>query len=143
MSESVKGLDSLLKKLDKLGGDVEKVLLKSMQNNIKMVQAEAKLLCPVDTGELRNSIQSKAEKTVTGVKGTVFTNKEYAPYIEFGTGQVGKATNTNTEVDVSYKEDWGGIPSQPFMYPALRNNKAKVLKAIKEDVKAEIRRIAR
>lgn len=47
-------------------------------------QAEgyAKLLCPVDTGNLRNSITHRQEGNDTEVIGT---NVEYAPYVELGT----------------------------------------------------------
>ena len=43
--------------------------------------AEAKGVCPVDTGNLRSSIHIE-----TGdCEATVGTNVEYAPYVEFGT----------------------------------------------------------
>ncbi len=52
------------------------------------LQAEgyAKMLCPVDTGNLRNSITH----TVDGVgqKAYIGTNVEYAPYVEFGTSRM-------------------------------------------------------
>ncbi len=46
MSNSIIGLDSLLKKLDKLGGNVEEVLYKSMQQQGELVKGDAKELCP-------------------------------------------------------------------------------------------------
>lgn len=42
----------------------------------------AKLLCPVDTGRLRNSITHRQEDENTEVIGT---NVKYAPYVELGT----------------------------------------------------------
>lgn len=47
------------------------------------LQAEgyAKLVCPVDTGRLRNSISHAVE----GNTAYIGTNVEYAPYVEFGT----------------------------------------------------------
>lgn len=47
-----------------------------------IVEAEAKLKCPVDTGELRQSITHN----VYDDYAEVGTNYEYAPYVEFGTG---------------------------------------------------------
>ena len=55
-------------------------------------------LCPVDTGNLRNSITWATEKASGGGEsevlanpeaGTVYigSNVEYAPYVEFGTGK--------------------------------------------------------
>jgi len=47
------------------------------------LQAEgyAKANCPVDTGNLRNSISH----AVSGDAAYIGTNVEYAPYVEFGT----------------------------------------------------------
>jgi len=59
---------------DKLGKIVEAAALQ--------VEAEAKRICPVDTGRLRNSIATAKDKKTTAIVGT---NVEYAPYVEFGT----------------------------------------------------------
>lgn len=74
----VQGLDSLLKKLSKLGGDVEEVMFKSMQKQSEIVKGEAKLLCPVDSGDLRQSIYSKVKRTDGKVIGVIYTNSDHA-----------------------------------------------------------------
>ena len=76
---SIEGIDRLLSKLNKLGVNSEKVLEKSIKKNIKFVQGEAKNLCPVDSGQLRNSIKSKTEVNENGIVAAVTTNCEYAP----------------------------------------------------------------
>lgn len=45
-------------------------------------ESYAKMLCPVDTGNLRNSITHEQENETTEVIGT---SVEYAPYVELGT----------------------------------------------------------
>lgn len=155
MSESVVGLDKLLKKLNKLGGNVEETLYKSIQQQGEFIKGEAKLLCPVDTGDLRQSINKKITKAEGKIVGIIYTNSQYAGYVEFGTGKVGERTNTNTNVSVSYKQDkwlanipdvgirWvEGQPAQPYLYPALKNNKTKVLENIKENVRKAIREVS-
>ena len=47
-----------------------------------MVEAQAKVNCPVDDGQLRQSIGSE----VKGNIGAIGTNVEYAPYVHQGTG---------------------------------------------------------
>lgn len=156
MGKSVVGLDSLLKKLNKLGGNVEEVLYKSMQKQGKLVKGDAKELCPVDTGDLSQSIKRQTKRYKGKIASKIYTNSEYAAYVEFGTGKVGERTNTNTKVNVSYKQDkWRvnipdvgvrwieGQPAQPYLYPALKNNEEKILKNIKEDVKQAIREVAK
>lgn len=45
----------------------------------------AKALCPVDTGNLRNSITHQVSLAEDGVY--IGTNVEYAPYVELGTSK--------------------------------------------------------
>lgn len=47
-----------------------------------LVEASAKINCPVDTGLLRSSITHN----VYADYAEVGTNYDYAPYVEFGTG---------------------------------------------------------
>lgn len=47
-----------------------------------MAETYAKLLCPVDTGRLRNSITHQMQGNTAVIIGT---NVEYAPYVELGT----------------------------------------------------------
>ena len=88
------------------------------------------MLCPVDTGALRNSIRSVVKEEGTGIVAEVVTNLEYAPYVEFGTGIKGENSPSPPKANVGqgYRSDWVGQVAQPFLYPALANNKDKVLK---------------
>lgn len=155
-TNNIKGLDKLTKKLHALGGNVEETLFKSMQRQCELVKAEAKILCPVDTGDLRQSISRKTKRAKGKVIGIVYTNSKYAAYVEFGTGQKGQRTNTNTDVALSYKQDkwrvnipgvgvrWtDGQPAQPYLYPALKNNNARILENIRNDLKKAIQEVAR
>lgn len=45
----------------------------------------AKILCPVDTGRLRSSLQMKITQSAGEVSGAVFTNVNYAKYVHGGT----------------------------------------------------------
>lgn len=76
-------LDAKLKKLENL--DIEQALNKACL----VVENEAKEQCPVDKGQLRNSITHEIDNN----DGYVGTNLEYAPYVEFGTGLFSKEGN--------------------------------------------------
>lgn len=141
MASSIEGVDSLHQRLDNLDAifrsrDIER----AVQRGCMTVQAEAKLLCPVDSGELRNSIMTKVETSNNSVIGKVYTNKEYASYVEFGTGSRGEASYDG-EVDVTYNTEWAGQPAQPYLYPALKNNEDEVIRNIQRDIAKEIRRV--
>lgn len=74
---------------------------------IKLVQSEAKELCPVNYGELRDSIYADVEEgSREYVRGICYTNKEYAPYVEFGTGPKGQASHEgiSPEIAVAYTQ---------------------------------------
>ena len=154
MGKSIVGLESLLRKLNKLGGNIDEVLTQSIGQQTKLVQGDAKDLCPVDLGDLRNSIKGNVKKYKGRIVGVVSTNSDHAAYVEFGTGKVGERTNKNTKVSVSYKQDkwlvnipdvgprWiEGQPAQPYLYPALKNNEERIIENIKEDVRKAIREV--
>ena len=97
---------------------VDKVKLAS-----EFVEGQAKLLCTaVDTGNLRASINHKVRTKGNEVIGKVGTNVEYAPYIEFGTGE--KAENGQG------RKDWKGMKPQPFLRPAIDTNKNSIKKIL-------------
>ena len=74
--------------LTRISSKLEKALSQLVKKTAFSIEARAKQLAPVDTGLLRNSLQTKVE----GLKATVGTNVEYGPYQEFGTRhQKGKA----------------------------------------------------
>jgi len=153
---SINGVDSLMKKLNALGGNANKVLETSIAKQTKLVQGEAKDLCSVDSGDLQQRIYTDVKSQQSKVIGKVFTNVEYAAYVEFGTGKKGEESGGDKYPGpLSYKQDkwlvnipdvgprWiEGQPAQPFMYPALKNNEELVKKNIASDLEKKIREVA-
>ncbi len=74
---SLEGLDELLANLSGLGGNVKESCKKGIERGAKKIQKNAKLLVPVDTGHLRNSIKTKSEVTQDGAEAQVFVGVEY------------------------------------------------------------------
>ena len=109
---TIKGLNSLMRKLDALGGNSHKALKTGIRKGTMLVQGDAKELVPVgDSGLLRNSIQSKVEEKNGNITGKVSTNIEYGAYVEFGKGQRGEASPSppKSPEDLSYRQDWAGM----------------------------------
>ncbi len=127
MRVEVLGVDALMSKLSAV--DVQEALNESCL----LVENTAKENCPVDSGQLRNSITSN----VSGETGEVGTNVEYAPYVEYGTG----VYNPGRLTPWSYQDASGewhtttGQKPQPFLVPALDSNRDKILNIFKEKVK--------
>lgn len=88
----INGLNSLLKKLDSLGGDIEETLFNSLNEAGKFVQREAKNECKVDIGDLKKSINCTTVQENNKISSVVSTNMPQAIYTEFGTGPKGEYT---------------------------------------------------
>lgn len=95
--------------LDKLSG----VNLETgVKEAISHVQGAAKKLCRVNHGELRESIHVDMEYEGVVCRGVCYTNKSYAPYVEFGTGPNGQASHdgVSPDVPVAYNQKGWMIP---------------------------------
>jgi HK97 gp10 family phage protein len=71
------------------------------------IEAQAKVLAPVDTGFMRNSIGTEMVSQLTAV---ISVGAEYGAYVEFGTTR---------------------MRAQPFLGPAVERNRAAFEAAIK------------
>jgi HK97 gp10 family phage protein len=99
----------------------------------KFVEDSAKLLVAVDTGNLRGSITHKVDEQELSCR--IGTNVEYAPYLEFGTGEFAENGQGRkggwffTDADGKTHFTLGNKP-QPFLRPALLENKAAIKKML-------------
>lgn len=132
MNVEVKGVDELIVKLQNMAD--ESKIQQQLGLACALVERSAKKKAPKDTGALRRSITSK----VDGLTGIVFTPLEYAPYVEFGTGLFAENGNGRKDVPWNYQDDKGewhstrGQKPQPFMRPALNENRTEIIRIIKE-----------
>lgn len=134
---AVIGLQGLINKLNKLD-DV--AVDNALKKACLMVEAEAKKECPVDDGQLRQSITHE----IDGLTGAVGTNVEYAPYVHQGTGIY--AVNGDGRKDRwSYKDAEGkwhttiGQKPQPFLETALDNEREDIIKEFQKEIRRALR----
>lgn len=129
MEVKITGLTELTQKLDSLL-DIND----GMKKCCALVERSAKEKVPVQTGELRRSITSKVENNGLEYTGTIYTPLEYAPYIEYGTGLFAEKGGRPTPW--CYQDDKGewhttsGQPPQPYMRPALNENRTAILEIL-------------
>lgn len=137
---SVEGLSAVEQALSSLGEDMIPNAAEGMEQGLARVVREAKKLCPVDTGELRGSIRAEVNKDASAVTGTVGSSKEYAVYVEMGTGDKGRESGGNgSPVKASYRTKWGGMRARPYLWPAWKANREKVLASIRRAVLKGVR----
>lgn len=136
MAIEFKGLDNLLDALDKIANPTG--IEQALSDACFLVEGEAKKLAPKVDGNLRRSITSKVE----GLTGIVFTPLEYAPYVEYGTGLFSiHPSGGRKNVPWVYKDEktgefiaTKGQHPQPYMYPALNDNREEILRIIREGI---------
>ena len=134
MSIKFEGLDEVLEAIEVFD---EAELKRALGKACAIVERSAKQKAPKGTGELRRSIASKVEGNGTDIVGIVYTPLEYAPYVEYGTGLFAEEGGRQ-DVPWSYKDDEGnwhttsGQHPQPFMRPALNENRAEILRLLAE-----------
>ncbi|MGC6569700.1 HK97-gp10 family putative phage morphogenesis protein [Streptococcus sp. VTCC 12886] len=120
--------------------ELERAAIRGLIKVAMLVESQAVLLVPVNTGALRNSIGYKVNESE--LAAYIGTNCEYAIYVEFGTGEFAENGNgrkggwvyktPNGEVRFTY-----GMPSQPYLRPAFRQNQ-KAIRDILADCLREL-----
>lgn len=95
MPKGIEGLDKLMKKYGELAEqETGNSMKKAVGAAVKLVQAEAKMYCPVSTGELRSGIRTVVDTQADKTVGTVYNNVKYGIYVEFGTGPRGAESHS-------------------------------------------------
>jgi HK97 gp10 family phage protein len=158
----IKGIDSLVKKLNTLPNQVQREAGVSMQNNAWAIEKNAKINVKYDTGRLRASIHTSNPSYLTY---TVSSNVKHAPYIEFGTkskvsipsglesyasqfrGGGGSFTDLVESIEgwtrrkgiaqefaypIALKIAREGISASPFLFPAYEAQKKKIMQDLKK-----------
>lgn len=135
MSITVQGAERIIKRLENMKDTGE--IAQDMGKACALVEAAAKRKAPKDTGDLRRSITSKVEASDDEVRGIVYTPLEYAPYVEYGTGLFAESGGRK-DVPWFYVDDEGnwhitsGMHPQPYMRPALNENREQIIRILKE-----------
>jgi HK97 gp10 family phage protein len=122
MAIEIKGLDSLMAKLNAMGGDVLDALDKAVRETTLVAQGDARANAPVDTGALKVSISTEFDRNAESSTGTAYTNIEYGLYQEMGTVN---------------------MAAHPYMMPALNANKSTFEQLARKELETAIRKAAK
>lgn len=131
MKIELEGLEDVLGRIEKITNP--EAVNQALGQACALVERSAKQKAPKGTGELRQSITSKVEN----FQGIVYTPLEYAPYVEYGTG-IYAEEGGRQDVPWRYKDDEGnwhttsGMHPQPYMRPALDENREQIIRLLKE-----------
>ncbi|KEI10525.1 hypothetical protein Z957_01975 [Clostridium sp. K25] len=112
---------------------IKRAELRWLQAAALVIQSQAKALAPVDTSNLKTSINHNI--VVDKLEAYIGTNADYAIYVEFGTGEF-------AENGQGRKGGWGyvdssgkfhftkGMKPKPYLRPAYRQNKQALIQLL-------------
>lgn len=136
---SGRGVDVAIAKLSRNAAIAISKIDSIMENKIKIAEQSAKTNLPAKYGELKASISSqKLEK----LKYQLRADKDYAAYVEFGTG------GWATEYVATLEPEWeklaskfrtmnpGNTEEEPYFYPAVKDMWRDMLEEIKKETNA-------
>ena len=123
MAVQITGLDSLMRKLDSMGGNVLDALGEAVEQTTQVAIDDAEANVAVDTGMLQQSIVhgSDVVYNTDSVTGIVGTSAYYAIYQEMGTVN---------------------MAAHPFLMPALNANKSTFEQLARKELETAIKRTA-
>ena len=134
----IKNADRLLSRLNNIAN---MDLKDTMNKATTIVHGQAKVLAPRDTGVLASSIHMEVKQRGKTIQGRVYTNVQYAPFVEFGTGVRGTGSYPYeiNGLKLEYKKDWAGMKAQPYMYPALKQHEKYIKQLVKKEVHKKLK----
>lgn len=104
-----------------------------------VAEGYAKKLCPVDTGNLRNSITHTVADS--GERAAyIGTNSEYGVYVECGTGIYYPSGRQTPWVYQDENGDWHlthGQRAKPYIKPAVADHAAQYNRIIEQELKGK------
>lgn len=118
--------------------ELESACQRALEKCGLVAEGHAKKMCPVDTGNLRNSItHTVADSEKAAYVGSPVS---YATYVECGTGKYYLGGRPTPWVYQDSEGNWhrtSGQPARPFIKPAVANHLEQYQKIIKKELKNE------
>lgn len=112
LSIELNGISGLLDRAKLLVPRIRAGVQETVATTALLIETDAKVFAPVDTGRLRSSIH--ADIAPNGLSAVVATNVSYAPIQEFGS---------------RYQK------AQPFLFPAYEKNRQAFVSRLKANLK--------
>ena len=125
-------LQQLQERLQNIPQHAKDNIKQAVQTAALLVERDAKINAPVDTGILRNSISHQISSD--GMSAQVGASVDYADFQEYGTGQRGASSGVIAPREYEYGSS-RGIPARPFLGPALLKNRDKIQRLIGNAIK--------
>ena len=116
--------------------EFEAACLRALEKCGLVAEGYAKKECPVDTGNLRNSITHEVKDDEKAAY--IGSNTEYAAYVELGTGQYYPGGRQDPWVYQDAKGNWHlthGQRARPYLKPAVADHASQYKGIIESELK--------
>ena len=116
--------------------EMQQAAVRALEKCGLTAEGYAKKLCPVDTGNLRNSITHQADEAEPAVY--IGTNSEYGVYVEMGTGKYVSGGRPTPWVYQDAEGNWhrtNGQRAQPYLKPAVADHAGTYRNIINDEMK--------
>lgn len=116
--------------------EMEAAVLRALERCGSQGEGYAKDLCPVNTGNLRNSISHRVDPDEEAAY--IGTNNEYAAYVELGTGKYYPGGRQDSWVYQDASGNWhrtNGQRAQPYLKPAVADHAQTYRNIIEDELK--------
>lgn len=106
-------------------GETKRAVKRLISQTAEIIAGQAVALAPVDTGNLKSSIDIDYKDG--GLTAKISVGSEYAIYVEYGTGVYAVDGNGRRTAWTYFDEKLGhyvkthGMKAQPFFWPAVEN----------------------
>jgi HK97 gp10 family phage protein len=144
MAVKIKGLDKLIKDLEKFGDDGEKVVKKRIEFSATNIERNAINRVPFEFTFIRQRIDKQildgGLRAKVGVQGT--DENPLPAYVEFGTGLSAQQLLNSGEYDQDvrdiaiqfYKNGKGTLPANPYLFPSFFEERPKLIESLKKEL---------
>lgn len=151
LSLEVKNLKETQREMERIVADLHGApMLQAMRDCTLMVQRDARINAPVDTGRLRASLTPEVRTAQNDIQGVVGSNLKYAPYMEFGTRHT--RMPPPSALDVWARRHGipsgflvarailrrGGLRARRFLQKAIDSNKDRIVARIEQAVQRAV-----
>ena len=146
MKAKISGLNELLNKLDRIEQAAERGQKIGLKKAAFLIEREAKITAPTDTGRYKSSISTSFENN--NLTAHVGPHVYYASYLEFGTGKwnlngpfrtTGRAYNVKDKRSKYFGYHWTeGMKPKQIMKKAYSNTEERAREIVKEEIKKSI-----
>ena len=130
----VDGVKDMSRKFKAFGKEGERKFADITKIQAKEIEGQAKVLAPVDMGKLQQSISAvQVGKLTWKIQALI----EYAPFVEFGTGDLTQIPKGWEEIARQFwtRKQWTGMRAQPYLYPAFKRGAEYYIKDLQNALK--------